>query len=382
MCGIIGYTGQMDALKVLLNGLEQLEYRGYDSAGIALLSSSSDRLLVKKAGPVATLKETCQTLDVESHCGIGHTRWATHGGVNDVNAHPHVAGKVTLIHNGIIENYHNLIERFGFQDSLVSETDTEVAAKLFDYYYHGDPVEAIRKTIRELTGAYAFCILFEDIPDQIFCVRNVSPMVAAHIDGSSFVASDVTAIIPYTNRYFVIPEYQIVTLRQDGISVEDLEGNPREPEMLEVSWNVEAAKKNGFPHYMLKEIHEQPEALRNTILPRLRDGLPDFEEDGIPDDLFRNCDKVAIVACGTAMYAGMVGKALMEPLLKIPVSVNIASEYRYESPLIDEHTLVIVISQSGETIDTLAALRLSRKYGAKVLSIVNVKGSTIARESD
>ncbi len=382
MCGIIGYTGRLDALTVLLEGLEQLEYRGYDSAGVALLSSGNDRFLMKKAGPVATLKDACTTVDIESHCGIGHTRWATHGGVNDVNAHPHIAGRITLIHNGIIENYHNLIDRFGFRNSLVSETDTEVAAKLLDHYYEGDPYAAIRKTIREITGSYAFCIMFEDIHDQIFCVRNISPMVAAHMEDGSFVASDVTAIIPYTNRYFVIPEYQIVTLRQDGISVQDLDGNPVEPEILEVSWNVEAAKKNGYPHYMLKEIHEQPEALRNTILPRLRDGIPDFSEDEIPDELFSFCDKIAIVACGTAMYAGMVGKALIEPIIKIPVSVNVASEFRYENPLVDDRTLVIVISQSGETIDTLAALRLSKERGAKILSVVNVKGSTIARESD
>ncbi len=383
MCGIIGYTGHLDALTVLLRGLEQLEYRGYDSAGIAMLSGEGeDRLLIKKAGPVATLKDACEELEVRSHCGIGHTRWATHGGVNDTNAHPHIAGKVTLIHNGIIENYHNLIEKFGFRGSLVSETDTEVAARLLDYYYHGDPYEAIRKTIREITGSYAFCIMFEDIHDKIFCVRNVSPMVAAHMEDGSFVASDVTALIPYTKRYFVIPEYQIVTLAGDSVSVQDLKGDPVTPEMLEVNWNVEAAQKNGFPHFMLKEIHEQPEALRNTIMPRLENGLPDFSEDGIPDAVFSGCDKIAIVACGTAMYAGMVGKALIEPILKIPVSVNIASEFRYESPLVDEKTLVLVISQSGETIDTLAALRLSKECGAKVLSVVNVKGSTIARESD
>lgn len=382
MCGIIGYTGHLDALSVLLDGLEQLEYRGYDSAGVALLSSGNDRFIMKKAGPVATLKDACADVDIESHCGIGHTRWATHGGVNDVNAHPHIAGKVTLIHNGIIENYHNLIERFGFRDSLVSETDTEVAARLLDYYYSGNPYEAIQRTIREITGSYAFCIMFEDIHDQIFCVRNVSPLVAAHMEDGSFVASDVTAIIPYTNKYFVIPEYQIVTLRQDGFSVQDLDGNDVEPEMLEVSWDIEAAKKNGYPHYMLKEIHEQPDALMNTISPRLKNGLPDFTEDGIPDEVLSSCNKIAIVACGTAMYAGMVGKALIEPIIRIPVSVNIASEFRYESPLVDEKTLVIVISQSGETIDTLAALRLSRECGAKVISIVNVKGSTIARESD
>ncbi|MCI8549351.1 MAG: glutamine--fructose-6-phosphate transaminase (isomerizing) [Lachnospiraceae bacterium] len=383
MCGIIGYTGHLDALKVLLQGLEQLEYRGYDSAGIALLSGKGDdKFLIKKAGPVATLKDACEKLDVESHCGIGHTRWATHGGVNDTNAHPHIAGKVTLIHNGIIENYHNIIEKFGFRDSLVSETDTEVAARLLDYYYSKDPYEAIRKTIREITGSYAFCIMFEDIHDKIFCVRNVSPMVAAHMKDGSFVASDVTAVIPYTNRYFVIPEYQIVTLTKEEIFVQDLEGHPVSPEILEVNWNIEAAQKNGFPHYMLKEIHEQPEALRNTITPRLKDGLPDFSEDGIPDEVLAECEKISIVACGTAMYAGMVGKALIEPIIKIPVSVNIASEFRYESPLVDEKTLVLIVSQSGETIDTLAALRLSKECGAKVLSIVNVKGSTIARESD
>ena len=275
MCGIIGYTGPLDALQVLLRGLEQLEYRGYDSAGIALLSGEGDdRLLVKKAGPVATLKDACETLDVNSHCGIGHTRWATHGGVNDTNAHPHIAGKVTLIHNGIIENYHNLIEKFGFRDLMVSETDTEVAARLLDYFYQGDPYEAIRKTIREITGSYAFCIMFEDVHDKIFCVRNVSPMVAAHMEDGSFVASDVTAVIPYTNRYFVIPEYQIVTLAKDGVSVQDLKGNPVTPEMLEVNWNVEAAQKNGFPHFMLKEIHEQPGAVKKTVHDRITpDGI-------------------------------------------------------------------------------------------------------------
>ena len=382
MCGIIGYTGPLDALNILLNGLEQLEYRGYDSAGIALMSSGNDRFVLKKAGPVSTLKSAFQGVDIKSNCGIGHTRWATHGGVNDTNAHPHIAGKVTLIHNGIVENYNNLIDRFGFRDSMVSETDTEVIARLLDHYYSGDPYDAIVRTIREIVGTYALCIMFEDIPDQIFCVRNISPMVAAHMDNGSLAASDVTAILPYTNKYFVVPEYNIVTLRMDGISVQDLDGNPVIPQILTADWSIESAKKNGYPHYMLKEIHEQPTALENTIRPRLKDGLPDFSQEKIPDELFMSCDKIVIIACGTAMYAGMVGRALMEPLLRIPVSVNIASEFRYEDPIIDEHSLVIVISQSGETIDTLEALRLSKSLGAKVLSIVNVKGSSIARESD
>lgn len=382
MCGIIGYTGHLEALKVLVDGLEQLEYRGYDSAGVALLSSGNDRIILKKAGPVATLKDACTGIDISSHCGIGHTRWATHGGVNDTNAHPHIAGKVTLIHNGIIENYHKLISRFGFKDALLSETDSEVAARLLDYYYKGDPYEAIVKTIHEVTGSYAFCIMFEDVPDQIFCVRNVSPMVATTMKDGSFVASDVTALIPYTNRYFVIPEDQIVTLKSDGIEIQDFAGNKIEPDYMEVSWDVESAQKNGYPHFMLKEIHEQPDALNKTIVPRLSCGLPDFEEDGIPDEIFTSCNKIEIVACGTAMYAGMVGKALIEPICRIPVAVNIASEFRYEDPMIDEKTLVIIVSQSGETIDTLAALRLAKEKGATVLAIVNVKGSTIARESD
>lgn len=383
MCGIIGFTGSLDAKEVLLKGLSQLEYRGYDSAGIALENENGGVSLYKQVGQVANLKEVCRNAGVPlSHCGIGHTRWATHGGVTEQNAHPHRAGKVTLIHNGIIENYHELTDTYHLQGQLVSETDTEVAAQVIDRLYDGDPLKAIHSALEVLKGSFAFCILFADIPERIYCVRNVSPLVAAMSEQGAFVASDLTALISYSSSYFIVPEYHIMVLDKDKITLLDEQDHPVEPEMLEVNWDVESAQKGGYPFYMLKEIHEQPEAIRKTVLPRIKDGLPDFENEQIPDSLFANCDKIAIVACGTAMYAGMVGKALMEPMLRIPVSVNIASEFRYEQPLADEKTLVIVISQSGETIDTLAALRLAKSLGAPVLSVVNVKGSTIARESD
>ena len=383
MCGIIGYTGNLDAKEVLLKGLLQLEYRGYDSAGIALENGNGGVSLYKQVGQVANLQEICQNTGIPlSHCGIGHTRWATHGGVTEQNAHPHQAGKVTLIHNGIIENYHELTDTFHLQGHLVSETDTEVAAQVINHFYDGDPLKAIHSALEVLKGSFAFCILFADIPERIYCVRNVSPLVAAMSDQGAFVASDLTALISYSNSYFIVPEYHIMVLDKDRITLLDEQDQPVAPEMLEVNWDVESAQKGGYPFFMLKEIHEQPEAIRKTVLPRIQEGLPDFQNEQIPDSLFTNCENIAIVACGTAMYAGMVGKALMEPMLRIPVSVNIASEFRYEQPLADEKTLVIVISQSGETIDTLAALRLAKSLGAPVLSVVNVKGSTIARESD
>lgn len=383
MCGIIGYTGNLDAREVLLKGLSQLEYRGYDSAGIALDNGKGDISLYKQVGQVENLKKLCQKAGIPlSHCGIGHTRWATHGGVTEQNAHPHQAGKVTLIHNGIIENYHELTDMFHFQGQLVSETDTEVAAQVINHFYDGDPLKAIHSALEILKGSFAFCVLFADIPERIYCVRNVSPLVAAMSEKGAFVASDLTALISYSSSYFIVPEYHIMILDHDKITLLDEQDRPVKPEMLEVNWDVESAQKGGYPFYMLKEIHEQPEAIQKTVLPRIKDGLPDFKQEQIPDSLFTNCENIAIVACGTAMYAGMVGKALMEPMLRIPVSVNIASEFRYEQPLADEKTLVIVISQSGETIDTLAALRLARSLGAPVLSVVNVKGSTIARESD
>lgn len=382
MCGIIGYSGSFCAQKILLDGLEQLEYRGYDSAGVALLNDDGELFLQKKAGRVSILREACEAAPVKAYCGIGHTRWATHGGVTDVNAHPHSCGQITLIHNGIIENYHEITAAFGFQDRLQSETDTEVAACLLDHFYQGDPFETLKKAVDILVGSYAFCILFNDHPGQIFCIRNVSPLVAAHGEAGSFVASDLTALIAYSRSYFVVPEKAVMTLSADGITLLNLQGKPIEPELLTVDWDVESAQKGGYPHFMIKEINEQPDAVENTVRPRLFAGLPDFSEEGIEDELLKGCESISIVACGTAMYAGMIGKAIMEQTLRIPVSVHIASEFRYDTPLIDKKTLTIVISQSGETIDTLAALRLAREYGSRTLAIVNVKGSSIARESD
>lgn len=383
MCGIIGYSGELQAGPVILSGLKQLEYRGYDSAGLALLTDSNELYLVKKVGRVSAL-EALVDPSVSAHCGIGHTRWATHGGVTDVNAHPHRSGKVVLLHNGIIENYHTLQKQFGFAAKAVSQTDTEVAAQLIDYYYSQcrNPQLAICRAVGLLEGSYAFCILFTDVPGKVFCIRSVSPLVAATCDQGNFVASDVTALIAYTNRYFVLPEHTLLCLDRTGMTLTDLNGRTVEPEYLEVSWNVESAQKGGYPHYMLKEIHEQPEAFERTITPRIRDGLPNFSEEGIPDALLKSFDKIRIVACGTALYAGMVGRSLLERKGKIPVEVSIASEFRYDPPVIDQNTLVIIISQSGETIDSLAALRLAKQLGATVISIINVKGSSIARESD
>jgi len=381
MCGIIGFTGKKAARDIILNGLERLEYRGYDSAGVALLDDG--KITVKKrTGKVAELRGLCQSEESTSTCGIGHTRWATHGGVTDANAHPHRCGQVVLIHNGIIENYRELIREYSLQDKLVSETDSEVVAALLDTFYEGDPVKAIKKTIKALSGAFALCIMFQDIPGKIFAIRNVSPMIATSCADGSIIASDLTAVVEFSKEYFVVPEYHILTLTEDGIDVMDMKGNEVKPEILSVNWDVASAQKGGYPFFMLKEIYEQPDAIRNTVSPRVSNGLPDFTTDGIDDEVFKTCKRVVVVACGTAMHAGMVGKHVIEDRLRIPVQVEIASEFRYKNPIIDEETLTIVLSQSGETIDTLEALKLAKANGSKVISIVNVKGSTIARESD
>ena len=380
MCGIIGFTGKLEAQDILLNGLASLEYRGYDSAGIAYFKDTGKISLRKTVGKVKDLRAICDD-ENNSTCGIGHTRWATHGGVTNANAHPHKVGQIALIHNGIIENYHELVNKFDLADQLISETDTEVAAALINKLYNGDPKEALKKAVAEIEGSFAFCVLFKDHPGEIYAIRNVSPMVATHCEEGSFIASDLTAFIKYNKRYFIVPEYHILTMKEDGIDLEDLNGNVVEPEYLEVNWDVTAAQKDGYPHFMIKEIHEQPQAITRTITPRIKDMLPDFSEDGIPDSFFEDVNDITIVACGTAMYAGMVGKTMIQNRLHIPVTVAIASEFRYEEPVITDRSMVIVVSQSGETIDTLEALRLANKYTRKTLSIVNVKGSSIARES-
>lgn len=386
MCGIIGFTGYADAKKVMIDGLTALEYRGYDSAGIAFFEENGIKTL-KTIGKVSVLADKVakerETKASESTCGIGHTRWATHGGVTDTNAHPHTSGKVTLIHNGIIENYRELELRLKETGRIpVSQTDTEIAALLIDSLYDGDAIKTIKKAVELLEGAYAFCIMFADQPDVIYSLRNSSPLVACHTKEGSIIASDMVALIDYSKDYFVVPEMHVVILKRDSISLTDLEGNEVSPRMLHVNWDMTAAKKGGYPHFMLKEIHEQPDSLRNTILPRIQNKLPDFTADNIPDSLFEGISRIIITACGTAMHAGLIGKEMLERLLRFPVTVEIASEFRYQDPIIDKSTLVITISQSGETADTLAALKLAKEYGASTLSIVNVKGSSIARESD
>ena len=381
MCGIIGFSGKKKAQDILLDGLEKLEYRGYDSAGIAWFKDNGSISVRKTAGKVKDLRAICD--ENESTCGIGHTRWATHGGVSNANAHPHKCGNVTLIHNGIIENYHELAKTYDLQTDLVSETDTEVAAALFNKLYDGEnPIDAIQKAVPFFKGSFAFCIMFKNKPGIIYAIRNVSPMVATTCADGSFIASDLTAFIQYNKKYFIVPEYTLLTMKRDGITLQKLDGTTVEPEWLEVNWDVTAAQKEGYPTYMLKEINEQPEAITRTIAPRIKEGLPDFSEDHIPESFFENCNDITIIACGTAMYAGMVGKTLIQETLEIPVTVSIASEFRYEKPVITKDSMVIVVSQSGETIDTLEALRLAKTKTNKTLAIVNVKGSSIARESN
>ena len=361
MCGIIGYTGSENVKDVLLDALELLEYRGYDSAGIAVKDETSHVTNVYKcAGRVSDLRAICDSKKILSACGIGHTRWATHGGVTDQNAHPHQQGKVTLVHNGIIENYRELIADYDLQEILHSETDSEVAAALLNHYYKGDPKEAIKKTVSKLKGTFALVILFEDQPDVIYSIRNVSPIVATICKEGAMLASDLTALCRFTNEYFVVPEYHILELHKDHVVLTDLNDNVVEPEFLSVDWELNSAGKNGYPFYMEKEIMEQPEAIKNTIKDRIVNGLPDFTADGVPDSLFTDCDRICVVACGTAMHAGLVAQALVKSIVHVQMDVE----------------------QSGETIDTLEALKYAKRQGAKCLSVINVKGSSIARESD
>lgn len=383
MCGIIGYTGSEDVREVLLDALELLEYRGYDSAGIALRDEESGKTEVRKcAGRVSDLRAICMSEKVVSQCGIGHTRWATHGGVNDCNAHPHQVGKVTLVHNGIIENYRELIADYDLADTLKSETDSEVVAALLNRFYEGNPEEAIKKTVSKLKGTFALVILFEDQKDVIYSTRNVSPIVATICKEGAMLASDLTALCRFTNRYFVVPEYHILKLSADKLTLTDFDGNEVLPKYLTVDWELNSAGKNGYPFYMEKEIMEQPEAIENTIRNRIVGGMPDFTADGVPDTLFTECEHICIVACGTAMHAGLVAQALVKSILHMHIEVQMASEFMYSDPVIDEKTLVIAVSQSGETIDTLEAMKYAKNRGAKCLAIINVKGSSIARESD
>lgn len=383
MCGIVGYTGAKGASELLLSSLELLEHRGYDSVGIACRDSETDEVCIQKCvGRVRDLRAECEANPVLSTCGIGHTRWATHGGVYKKNAHPHQCGKVTLVHNGIVENYRELIEDYNLQDALQSETDTEVVAALLDVYYEGNAEAAIKQVVRKLKGTFALVMMFEDQPGVIYAIRNVSPIVAAKCEDGMMLASDLTALGNFTKEYFVMPEYSILKLEPNAMSVTNLEGEAVEPEILKLDWKVSGLGKNGYPFYMEKEIMEQPNAFYETIKNRIVNGLPDLSGDGVPDDILKECKRICIVACGTAMHVGLITQALVKSVLQMHIDVELASEYMYSDPVIDEDTLVIAVSQSGETVDTLEAVKYAKARGAKCMAVLNVRGSSISRVCD
>lgn len=383
MCGIVGYTGKQSVAKQILDALELLEYRGYDSAGMAIVDETNGQVQIRKrAGRVADLEKVWKANPVNGICGIGHTRWATHGGVSDVNAHPHRAGRVTLVHNGIIENYEELKDHFGLADELISDTDSEVVAAVLNRFYTGDPHEALFQTVKCLKGTFALVVIFDDIPDVIFAIRNVSPIVAAYREDGTMLASDVAALGGQATSYMVVPEYHVVELHTDDIRVYNMKNELCEAEFLDIDWDTTRAGKGNYPFYTEKEIMEQPEAIKATLAPRYVDGRISLEADGVPDDVLKNCERVCVVACGTAMHAGLVAQSLVRSILRMHMEVEYASEFMYMDPVIDDKTLVLAISQSGETIDTLEALKYARSQGAKSIAVINVKGSSIARESD
>ncbi len=385
MCGIIGYVGRKNCARLLVDALKTLEYRGYDSSGVAFFHDGVIET-VKAAGRIENLEKKMENYwDVETHCGIGHTRWATHGGPTDENAHPHSSEHISLLHNGIIENYQELkafLTEQGY--TFASQTDTETAAHLMDYYYKqtGNFLDAVIKALGDIRGTYAFGIICKDEPGKIICVRQENPLLIGLGEGENFMASDIPAFIKYTKKYLVMEPGEIAILEADKVTVVDIDKNPIEKTPLTVTWNYEAAEKGGYPHFMIKEIHETPSILKATMLPRIRDGKVCFDDAELPDSLLKDAKSITILACGSAMHAGMVTKYVIEKLCRVRVDVEIASEFRGRQPLLTEDDLTIVISQSGETLDTLAALKMAKACGSKVLSIVNVVGSSIARESD
>lgn len=385
MCGIVGYIGSKNATDILLEGLGKLEYRGYDSAGIAVIKDNSIQV-EKRKGRLAVLKESLEDNHVEGNVGIGHTRWATHGEPSDVNSHPHLNNEhtVAVVHNGIIENYLSLRQELTEKGyTFKSETDTEVLPFLIDYYYEGDLVEAVKKTISRLEGAYALGIIHKHHPDMLIAVRKDSPLVIGVGEGENFIASDIPAILNYTRQVYLIDNNEMAVLTNDSVEIMKTDGTKVDKEIYNVEWDVEAAEKGGYAHFMLKEIHEQPKAVKDTLSPRVdKDGMVNIKDLKLDEDYIKRINKVYMVACGTAYHAGLIGKAFIEKYANIPVVADIASEFRYANPFIDENTLMIVVSQSGETADTLAALRLAKEKGAKVLAVTNVVGSSIARESD
>ncbi len=384
MCGIVGYIGAKECTAILVNSLKKLEYRGYDSAGIAIFED--DRIkTVKAKGKIdeGLIKRLAEEPHFSATAGIGHTRWATHGEPSDINSHPIGNGRVSIVHNGIIENYRKIKEfltdkGYGFE----SQTDTEAVAKLLDYNYNGDPIDTIIKTIADIEGAYALGIMFREHKNRLFAARKESPLIVGKGNGEMFIASDVTAILEYTREYYLLEPGEIADITADGVKFYDIHKNRIEKELQTADWDISAAEKGGYAHFMLKEICEQPDALKKTINPRIKDGMPDFSECGLTDEKLRSYHHIYIVGCGSAMHAGMVGKYVIEKLARTPVVVDIASEFRYRDPLLAPDDLVVIISQSGETADTKAALELANSIGADTLAIVNVVGSSIAREAN
>ncbi len=391
MCGIVGFAGREECAGILVNALKRLEYRGYDSAGIAVFENGKIKT-VKAKGKITPEKGDDKNSGLlyklekdgkpKGTCGIGHTRWATHGEPSDVNSHPIGNERVSIVHNGIIENYREIktfLSAKGY--TFESETDTEAVAKLLDWYYNGDPVETVAKVLGDIEGAYALGIIFREHENTIYAARKESPLIVGKGRDANFIASDITAILEHTREYYLLEHNEIAVITADNISFFDIHKNPVEKELKTATWDIEAAEKGGYEHFMLKEIHEQPAAVKNTLSPRIRDGMPDFSECGFDDEKIRSYERIYIVGCGSAMHAGMVAKYVMEELARIPVTVDIASEFRYRRPLVTDKDLVIIISQSGETADTLAALKLSNEIGADTLAVVNVVSSSIAREA-
>lgn len=384
MCGIVGFVGKRACADILVKALKRLEYRGYDSAGIAVFEGDSLKT-VKAKGKIdeGLVRKLSEETPLTAAAGIGHTRWATHGEPSDINSHPIGNGRISIVHNGIIENYRK-IKEFLISKGYVfeSETDTETVAKLLDYYYKGDPMAAIVKTAAEIEGSFALGIIFKDFKNTIFAIRRESPLIVGKGEGESFIASDVTAILDHTKDYYLLEHNEIARLDENGAKFFDFNGNVIEKTLHTADWDLDAAEKGGYKFFMLKEIHEQPESIRKTITPRISDGMPDLSECGLTPEKLRGYKNIFVVACGTAMHAGLVGKYVVERIGRIPVTVEVASEFRYRNPIVSPDDLVILVSQSGETADTHAALTLAKDMGADTLAIVNAKGSKIARDAD
>ncbi|MBR6133083.1 MAG: glutamine--fructose-6-phosphate transaminase (isomerizing) [Bacilli bacterium] len=386
MCGIVGYNGSKRAVDILLDGLSKLEYRGYDSAGIAI--RDNDIEVFKAKGKLSNLKEKIEDKDLKGTCGIGHTRWATHGEPSEVNAHPHVSndGNVTLVHNGIIENYQELILKLERHDyKLYSETDTEVLANIIDYYYKKykmGPIDAINRTMVRVRGSYAIAVMFKEYPDEIWVARKDSPMIIGKNDDGTYLASDVPAILKYTKNVYYIDNLEAACLKKDKVIFYDLNGDEIQKELKEIKWDVSAAEKEGYEHFMIKEINEQPDVVKKTINSLVIDNKIDLSKTGLTVEEIKSFKQIYIVACGSAYHVGVCAQYILEDLTRVPVRVEIASEFRYRKPILDKKGLVIVISQSGETADSLAALREAKNQGVKTLGIINVVGSSIAREAD